>query len=381
MKRTVATILVLIAFLWSVLPTNAQNILLIDTTKAIHLKLPVEEPDLVLGTIPAINFTTKSGTSTPSERFTVAACVETDSDLKLVRVFVNKKPVGQVGKPKFRSSCTNAVSKEIVLQYGKNEVYIEATNQTGKGISDQITIYRKIDAGTNYALIIAVSDYNDRTIGDLHNVPIDDANKLAKVLTNRYTFSEANITQLNNPTRSEIMRTWTDVNKIVGENDNLLIFYAGHGHYNKGKKMGYWWPKDAEKQYDDNWIYNDQIISKIQDSKAKHVLLIADACFSGSIFEVRGNNEARTGTIEKLNQLKSRTAITSGLKETVPNESVFMEKFLEVLKTNSAKYTTAQQLHAQTLGKYGTTVTIIPKWGDLPKTDNDFGDFIFTLRK
>ena len=58
------------------------------------------------------------------------------------------------------------------------------------------------------------------------------------------------------------------------ENDNLLIYYAGHGELDKAENRGYWLPVDASYELRSKWISNTRIVDRIKATKAKHVLLI-----------------------------------------------------------------------------------------------------------
>ena len=42
--------------------------------------------------------------------------------------------------------------------------------------------------------------------------------------------------------------------KKLGSNDNLLIYYAGHGEFDKNVEKAYWLPVDAQRDDPTNWI-------------------------------------------------------------------------------------------------------------------------------
>jgi len=71
-------------------------------------------------------------------------------------------------------------------------------------------------------------------------------------------------------------------------NDNLLIFYAGHGHWDDKSKLGYWLPSDAEMYNTVKWFRNSTLRDFIGSIQTRHTFLIADACFSGAIFKNKG---------------------------------------------------------------------------------------------
>lgn len=238
------------------------------------------------------------------------------------------------------------------------------------------------DAGKFYALIVGVSDYTDPSIPDLDSLPVKDAVKLSNVLSAYYTFDKENITLLKNPTRREIVIALDDLAKKAGTNDNVLIFYAGHGHYEDDNGIGYWLPKDAEVANSSNWLYNDQLVASIKKIKSLHTLLISDACFSGSIFKTRAvNMSTATDFVKKKYQLPSRKAITSGTLKTVPNVSVFLKYLIQNLSTNKDQFLTSSQLFQSLEAPVGNNAPSVPQYGVIQNVGDEGGDFIFIRRE
>ena len=129
---------------------------------------------------------------------------------------------------------------------------------------------------------------------------------------------------MENPTRSEIFNTLRNIRLTNTVNDNLLVFYAGHGYWDKEMKTGYWLPRDAKPNDPTNWISNNDLTAYLNAIKSKHILLIADACFSGAIFRARSAFNT-LAAMEKLYKMPSRKAMTSGTLKEVPDNSVFLE--------------------------------------------------------
>ena len=137
-------------------------------------------------------------------------------------------------------------------------------------------------------------------------------------------------------------------NEIVNrkKNDNILIYYAGHGQLVKKQKRGYWLPTDAGSSQDSKWLSNNSIKDLIGSSDAKHILLIVYSCFSGSLMRGSGENksvEKLTKTsIERLQKKKTRLVMTSGGNEQVADgignskNSVFAEPLIKALKDNNS---------------------------------------------
>lgn len=235
--------------------------------------------------------------------------------------------------------------------------------------------------GKYYALLIGCSNYDDPAIADLGGLPTTDAENLAKVLKANYTFADDNVKVLKDPTRREIVIALDDLAKKATNEDNVLIFYAGHGHYEDDNDIGYWLPKDAEVSNSANWLYNDQLVAAMRKIKSLHTLLIADACFSGSIFKNRSISlTGASDMIKKKYQLPSRKAITSGTLKTVPNKSVFIKYLLDRLEKNKDKYYPASSLYRAIEEPVGNNSTSLPQYGVINNVGDEGGDFIF-IRK
>jgi Caspase domain len=232
-------------------------------------------------------------------------------------------------------------------------------------------------SGKNYALLIGINDYESNEIPDLEN-PLNDAQKIYDVLTSRYTFNEENIIFLKNPKLKDFITTFEDLAKKLTHRDNLLIFYAGHGVWDEKNKLGYWFPADAERSSSFNWFRNSTLRDFIGSIQANHILLIADACFSGAIFKTRDAGIPQS--ITRLDELPSRKAMTSGILEKVPDESVFIKYLVKGLAENDQKYLTSEILFSSfkmTVIDNGPTV---PQFGVIQNVGDEGGDFIFTLK-
>ena len=238
------------------------------------------------------------------------------------------------------------------------------------------------EVGKFYALLIGISDYIDPAIPDLDNLPVGDAEKLAAVLESNYTFNKEDISILRNPTRRDIVIALDNISKIAGANDNVLLFYAGHGHYEEDNQIGYWLPRDAETENTSNWLYNDQLVASLKKIKSKHTLLISDACFSGSIFKSRAINLSGAGdALKKKYELPSRKAITSGTLKTVPNVSVFMKYLVDRLSHNPEDFFSASQLFQSIEIPVGNNSPTTPQYGVIQNVGDEGGDFIFIRKK
>lgn len=143
-----------------------------------------------------------------------------------------------------------------------------------------------LNPGKFYALIVANGTYISPEISSLRR-PVSDAKALKDVLVSRYTFEPENVSILLDMKRANLIMALDEFQTKLNPEDNLLIYYAGHGKMDEESGRGYWLLSDAVPSSRVDWFSNSNLTDYIKGFKAKHVLLIADACFAGSIFYAR----------------------------------------------------------------------------------------------
>jgi hypothetical protein len=273
----------------------------------------------------------------------------------------------------------NQLDLVVVNKRGKmNELtlVVECTAQDAPAAGSEVAV---ISEGKYYALLIGINDYQDSDITDLDN-PVRDAESLCKVLLSKYTFDEGNIVFLKNPTQAELISTLDEFTGLLTSNDNLLIFYAGHGYWDEKGNVGYWFPTDATRNSTVNWFRNSTLRDFIGSIESRHTLLIADACFSGAIFKTRAAFSDAPKGIEKLNQLPSRKAMTSGILEEVPDKSIFLEYLVKRLEENEDKYLTSELLFSSFKASVMNNSPTVPQYGVIQNVGDEGGDFVFVRR-
>ena len=231
--------------------------------------------------------------------------------------------------------------------------------------------------GKYHAILIAEKDYVDNSIPDLRT-PIRDANLLKDILVNQYTFDSVNVDTLYNRSREEILETIIAKCKSLTDKDNLLIYYAGHGDTTvdrAGKVDGYLVPSSAKKGLRSYYITSEEIRKAILTSNAKHVLILLDACFSGTF--TREVSPKIPGDIEKQYKLDSRKIMTSGNVELVPDDSQFILFLTQYLTKNSEKYLSTKDLWEFISKQVKSTLA---QYGDFDGAGDMGGQFIFEKR-
>jgi hypothetical protein len=230
--------------------------------------------------------------------------------------------------------------------------------------------------GDYYALVIGNNEY--QFMPRLKSA-IGDAMAVAEILQNKYGF---NVESLYDAKREDILRALNQFRRNLKAHDNLLIYYAGHGWMDEMGDEGYWLPVDAEKNIETNWISNSHITTTLRAMAAKHVIIIADSCYSGKLtrgLNIKGNT---SGYLGRIVEKKSRTVLSSGGLEPVldsggkGSHSVFASAFIDAL-TENQEIADATQIFS----KIRRTVILnsyqLPEYGDIRHAGHDGGDFLF----
>ncbi len=211
---------------------------------------------------------------------------------------------------------------------------------------------------------------------------VNDAIAVAHTLKTKYSFK---VRLRLNATRDQIL---SDVNALraeLTENDRLLIYYAGHGELDRENDTGYWLPVDAKPEDDTRWIANDSLTRHFRAMSARHILVVADSCFSGTLVR---NTEVTPKTgygkkewLERVSQVRARMALVSGSLEPVldgggGDHSVFAKAFLEELRDNTG-ILTGQALAQKVAHGVVLAADQTPQYSNVRKAGHEGGDFIF----
>ncbi len=171
---------------------------------------------------------------------------------------------------------------------------------------------------------------------------VADARAVAGVLASRYGFE---VQLLLDATRFDIMRALNGLRESLDADDNLLVYYAGHARRDPGAATAYWQPVDAEPANPANWIPSELVSEHLDLVPARHVLVVADAAFSGlrtrsSIAQLPQGmtEEERYYAIRVLLDKRCRLVLTSGRPGPQPaaagGTSPFAAALIEALRRN-----------------------------------------------
>lgn len=248
-----------------------------------------------------------------------------------------------------------------------------------------------IKFGKYYALVIGNNNY--KSLPKLKTA-IEDARVVSELLEKIYGFE---VTTLYDANRNTILSTLNDFRKRLTENDNFLIYYAGHGTLEERNTQGFWLPVDSALDDDVNWIPTDRVTGIMNLMSAKQIMVVADACYSGIMtrasltrLESGKSKESYGKWLKKMAAYKSRVIISSG--ETKPvldggggKHSVFAKALLETLRENT-KILLGIDLHRSIAEKVVDAssrmgLDQVPQYAGLNRAGHELGDFLFVPKK
>lgn len=344
------------------------------TTKPIRLTLKDTSPPSILLSYKA------NGSLNAQGKIDVVIIVKDISGIHSVAINSEVQPVSGNDSLVFAKAFVGDQEVSVLAKDKFNNVKERSFIIRGQAPQAPIAVNAPAIEHRNYLLLIAEQEYSDPAISHLSE-PIKDANRLRDVLLKKYTFDARYLTLLTNPTFEDIEIEFEKLSKTITTNDNLLIFYAGHGYFDEKTNVGYWLPSDAKETNRAKWFRNSALVENIGAINSKHTLLIADACFSGGIFKTRAPFNNASVDIANMLKRPSRKAMTSGSLTTVPDKSVFMKYLIKTLEENQNLYLPSEDLFDEIRIGMKNNSNTKPLYGEIKDVGDEGGNFIFISKE
>ncbi len=243
-------------------------------------------------------------------------------------------------------------------------------------------------ASQQYLLAIGIDAYEDCT--PLHNA-VRDASDIADVLQTEYDFRPENVCLITDSeaTEERILSEFRRLVRRVQPEDSVLIFFSGHGYFDEDFQQGYWIPVDAKENNVGDYIPNSEISNTIRAIRSLHTFMIADACFSGSLFgqsrSVGGSGDGSSYQ-QRVGQIPSRWGLASGRNEVVADgepgkNSPFSESLIYYLRnqTDAAFCVSELVLYVKTVTANNAEQT--PVGSPLRHVGDKGGEFVFRPKR
>jgi hypothetical protein len=316
---------------------------------------------------------------------------------KIIEVAVNGRPMD--------IAPDGTVRVKWAVSQGRSTIVIAALDEWGNRSAKRVVVTRPVTAapapgspggaapegyqsiadihfGNYHALVIGNNAY--RELNKLATAE-HDARTVAQVLKDEYGFE---VDVLLNATRGDLIRALTRLRGKLTANDNLLIYYAGHGELDAVAEQGYWLPVDAEPDVPTNWISVNDVTVMVRAIRAKHILVVADSCYSGTLVRAARTqiktSVSRHAWLKRMAKKRARTALVSGGLEPVldgggAGHSVFAKAFLDALRENNGVLD-GQGLFNAIKRPVVVNADQTPQYSDIRHAGHDGGDFLFIRR-
>ena len=214
--------------------------------------------------------------------------------------------------------------------------------RTEKRPAKRVHLYERMTA-----VIIGIDNYKDLPASKYLHYAVRDAKGVARVLKERYPFDKVITLYNEEATRDRIMKVLQGDLSRTGPDDAVLIYFAGHGitRSTPQGELGYLVPYDGSLRMDE--MYKNISMQQIKADvcpliPAKHVLIIADACFGGLLLATRSTGVEPSHKLAYLREITRepvRQIITAGDKDQevldggIGGHSVFTGRLISALSS------------------------------------------------
>jgi|GEM_PF-558228 len=196
------------------------------------------------------------------------------------------------------------------------------------------------------AVVIGIDRYQNLLAKDFLKYAVRDAKGVASVLNKHYPFEKVITLYNEQATRDRIIKVLQGDLSRIGPEDAVLIYFAGHGITRSTAQgdLGYFVPYDGSLKMDE--MYKNISMQQIKADicpliPAKHVLIVADACFGGLLLATRSigiEPSHKTAYLREITREPVRQIITAGSKDQevldggIGGHSVFTGRLIAALE-------------------------------------------------
>jgi Caspase domain len=279
-------------------------------------------------------------------------------------------------------ACTAAFALLVLLMGGPTS---QGQDQRGTVVLHE-NRGAAVTNGNYYALVIGIDEYPS-PLPSLKTA-VADAQAVSSELREDYGF-QVQLLLNRDATRAHILDAITRYRDTLSANDSLLIYYAGHGYSDHEADKAYWLPADADSSFSANRIIADDLTTGVRVLPARHVLVISDSCYSGTLtrdVDAPVQSGGQAAFISRMLRSRSRTLMASGGDEPVSDEgtnghSVFAYALLRALElTDGQMFTASDMFYGSVRGQVAGKSEQLPEYSIIRNSSHDDGDFVFSRR-
>ncbi len=383
---------IILAMFWA---TNLFGQGFTGRTNKVHVNLNYQ----VYAPLPSISWLTPKLETTFSHDTDIKLDITVESSvpikiLKLIVTYGGNKMEKLF--PIEENTYSRHIQQKILLRDGENAFELIVENEEGGVVSSMRSILVGKDAiadavdvnRKDFALIFVTDKYD--YWDDLVN-PVYDGSTIGSILKDKYGFE---VEVVENATHEEVLAKLYDYNtKKFNIQDQLFIFFAGHGYFDEVLGEGYVVASNSQQndKAKASYIPHTVLRQRVDNIKCEHIILTMDVCFGGTIDPLLAKSRSMedvyaetTETEYLVRKLSKRTRkfLTSGSKEYVSDgipgkHSPFAAKFVQALREVGGG--TDRILTFTELQVYFLMLATEPRSGGFG-SDDPASDFVFVTK-
>lgn len=235
--------------------------------------------------------------------------------------------------------------------------------------------------GRKIALLIGVEAYRE-PLPSL-KTPTADVKSIGALLEGRLGY-ETRI--LKNATKDMMLEAFQALVDEVGEQDSLVVYYAGHGYILEADGLGYWLPADARTDTAQQWLSNKSVSEFLSAIRSKNIMLVADSCYSGTLLSSGHESKGVRTRLSRaeLRQKRAVTILSSGGEEPVQDErgaghSVFARQLMTMIEGMN-RDRLGVEVYETVKARVAKLAPQVPQYGGVVSAGHEVGaDYLFEV--
>ena len=220
---------------------------------------------------------------------------------------------------------------------------------------------------------IGIDHYQDTNFGPL-DYAVREVKSFGELLTKHYGFAKPQYLFNDEAEQDAIQEALESfaperANEL-GNDDALLIYFAGHGKVSANGSNSYFATYEADASKRKTWYAHSEFINELAAIQARYILLIANSCFSGGLLTKRSAPNGSALSLASISGQRSREILTSGKgDQQVYDNSSFATALQQTLRNPSKPWVLSDELHIQARAYVSANDGHLPRYGVIRNPD------------
>ena len=238
-----------------------------------------------------------------------------------------------------------------------------------------------------HMLGIGIDHYQDINFEPL-DYAVSEVKSFGELLTKHYGFAEPQYlfdAEAEQDAIQEALESFAPERaNELGNDDALLIYFAGHGKISDNGGNSYFATYEADASKRKTWYAHAEFVNELTAIQARYILLIANSCFSGGLLTKRSAPNGNALSLASISGQRSREILTSGKDDQqVYDNSSFATALRQTLRNPSKPWVLSDELHIQARAYVSANDGHWPRYGVIRNPDlhpHPDARFIFKYR-